>query len=322
MTRALLRPVAIALGLCTGCVLVSEAEKEEWLRAHRRGGDTGLDSSSPEEEIFCESPSVPMTYIPRGSFDMGSPPGEVAHEDEELLHEVTLGRDFAIATSEITKGQYAEATGSKSFSGCGEDCPVGDLTWHQAAEFTNLMSDCESRPRCYVCEGSDASLECVPVDDFQDCEGYRLPTEAEWEYAARAGSSGSYQNGADIDDAYADTCDEHLELSDGSELDDLGWFFGNSGDEPHPVGEREPNDWGLLDVHGNIEEWTNDWYDPEAYSHHDEVDPFGPLSGETKVVRGGSYRSCGSTLRLAKRSPAYPSRPDAFMGLRILRIIP
>ncbi|MFC1573597.1 formylglycine-generating enzyme family protein [Candidatus Latescibacterota bacterium] len=240
---------------------------------------------------FKNGGKLSLVTIPPGSFQMGSNDRD---EDEQPVHTVTLD-SFEIAETEVTRGQYEEIMGEKPFHFDGAaTLPAERITWLKAAEFCNRLSIREGLDPCYD-------------DSLQTCNfaanGFRLPTEAEWEYACRAGTSTLYNTG-----------------DDERSLSRAGWYgydAGNSSEKPHPVAQKEPNAWGLYDMHGNVLEWTNDNFG--GYSEDAQKNPTGQDSGTYKVLRGGSWFSnashCSSTFRINDRM----TRTSYFTGFRIAR---
>jgi len=233
--------------------------------------------------------SVKMVLIHPGEFMMGSSNGD---EDERPVHRVTLTQPFYMGATEVTAAQWESVIGSKAPNSKGADHPVHSVNWYQCVEFCRKLTEKEEA------EG------LLPVGAV-----YRLPTEAEWEYACRAGSETDYCFG-----------------DDPNELDDYTWYGGNSGGHMHPVAEKKPNAWGLYDMHGNAYESCQDWYGP--YDAPDAVDPTGPADGKFRVVRVGSY--CGPTqhpessrgCRSATRSKTTPDYTSATLGFRLVRTVP
>jgi formylglycine-generating enzyme required for sulfatase activity len=239
-----------------------------------------------------------MVAIAAGSFSMGSILGD---GDEAPVHTVTLTHDFWIGQTEVTQAQYQAGMGTNPsyYASCGTDCPVERVSWNMAAVYANALSAAEGLDLCYTSTGSDlvSSLGYNPYN----CEGYRLPTEAEWEYAAKAGGSYTY--------------------SGSSTIDDVAWYSGNSGSTTHAVAGKAANAWGLYDMSGNVWEWTNDNYLP--YSATAAVDPIAVGAGVYRVVRGGDWYWSYAYARVSNRLSSVPMR--AYLtdyGFRLARTMP
>ena len=233
----------------------------------------------------------PVGYvrIAPGTFTMGSPSSEQGRDDDETQHRVTITRAFCIKATEVTQGEWQAVMGSNPshFTDCGANCPVEQVSWEDAVRFANALSKREGVPECY--RGSDF----VGVT----CTGYRLPTEAEWEYAARAGTTTA---------SYAD-------------LGSVAQFEQNSGRSTHPVGQKSPNAWGLYDMLGNVWEWTGDWYGNYIKI---AVDSIGPMTGVLRVSRGGGWNSLRLHSRGAARSSIGPTNRYGNLGFRLARTAP
>jgi formylglycine-generating enzyme required for sulfatase activity len=252
-----------------------------------------------------------------GTFQMGSPDGEPGQQFDESRHLVELSRGFVIWSTEVSQEWYQNFMGvnPSDHSACGWDCPVERVSWHDAAKFCNALSDLEGYELCYECTGTRPNVQCNLAGTLftpYHCSGYRLPTEAEWEYTARAGTGGSTYNGIIPDEKLG--CQQPNQV-----LDPIAWFCGNSGLETRPSKGRDPNDWELYDTLGNVWEWCQDWYD--SYSGN-EQDPWGPSDGMVKVQRGGYFNASAGETRAAYRATAFPDNELDSTGFRPVRSLP
>lgn len=246
-----------------------------------------------------------MVLIPAGSFEMGNTGAYLGDIDEKPVHTITISRDFLMSKYEVTQKQYEEVIGSNPSYFKGENLPVEIVTWYDAVEFCNRLSDMEDLDRCY--SGSGSNIVC----DW-DANGYRLPTEAEWEYACKAGTETDFYNGALTNPIYTPL---------DANLDKIGWYGGNSGSSTHNVGQKESNIFGLYDMSGNVWEWCWDWYDGNYYAISSSTDPKGALNGPGgRILRGGSLHYYASYCRSARR---FYNRPDDLLtpelGFRLAR---
>ena len=204
-------------------------------------------------------------YIPPGTFRMGCSDGDSeCDDDEKPVHEVRITKGFWIGQTEVTQGAYAKVTGQRPSTFKGDDLlPVENVNWEESKQY------------------------CAAI-------GGRLPTVAEWEYAARGGST-SARHGS---------------------LDEIAWHNGNSGSKTHPVGQKKANGFGLYDILGNVWEWTADWFKYSYYKESPAEDPQGPSGGESRVLRGGSWVSNSGYARVSIRSSYHPSGRDRDVGFR------
>lgn len=209
-----------------------------------------------------------------------------------------ISRPFSIGVTEVTQGEYRALTGRSpsKFKGS-DDLPVEQVSWYDAVAFCNALSAKENRSPYYRIDGRN-------VEVFErDAAGYRLPTEAEWEYACRAGNAGCFHFG-----------------NDRRTLGAFAWFKDNSHERSHPVAQKRPNGFGLFDMHGNAWEWCGDRFSTNYFAESPAVaiDPSGPSRGNYFVYRGGSWnhepRACRSTIR----HRATPETRDSRLGFRVV----
>jgi formylglycine-generating enzyme required for sulfatase activity len=226
---------------------------------------------------------IVMVLIKGGEFMMGS---SKYSNDEQPVRKVRVD-SFWMDRFEVTQKAYNAITGKNPSKTRDPDFPVEQVSWYDAITYCNMRSIREGLKPCYNLE----TLEC----DF-DADGYRLPTEAEWEYACRAGSSSEFTFGDKEDDLYR-----------------YGWYKRNSGGTPHKVGQLSPNAFGLYDMHGNVWEWCNDIY-TNQYIADELVNPRGPKSGNKRVLRGGSWNSESMECRAAARHSENAKFADVCFG--------
>jgi formylglycine-generating enzyme required for sulfatase activity len=239
---------------------------------------------------------------------MGSPDDEPCRVEHETQRTVQISRAISMAATEVTQGQFQALMGyNPSFwRGCGQDCPVERVTWHEAAAYCNEMSRQHDRAACYRCTGGrgDATRCSEAVEPIVSCGGYRLPTEAEWEYAARAGVAQAFSRGP------VRSC-----MTSDDTAGRVAWYKSNSTGMTHPVAQKLDNPWGLYDMHGNVSEWVGDWYDADLGAE-DVTDPAGPLRGTEKVFRGGDWYHNASHARSAHRERIRPEKRLSYLGFR------
>jgi formylglycine-generating enzyme required for sulfatase activity len=228
----------------------------------------------PSGSIVKNSLGMSFAYIPPGTFQMGSNNG-YAGADEQPIHEVSISRGYFMGIHEVTQEQWQKVLGNNpsGFQNCGQ-CPVEQVSWEDAQDYIKRLNS-----------------------QTNDGSRYRLPTEAEWEYAARAGTTGDYAG----------------------DLKAMGWYDKNSKKKTHEVGTKQPNGWGLYDMHGNVWEWVEDWYG--TYPSGSVTDPTGPTSGSDRVLRGGSYGDVDYNVRQAIRYPSLPGRRNPILGFRLVRTL-
>jgi formylglycine-generating enzyme required for sulfatase activity len=246
---------------------------------------------------FTNSLNMSFKLIQSGKFIMGSPETELGRDSGETQHQVTLSKSFYMQINEVTQGQWKAVMGTDItpyFTACGDTCPMESVSWNDAQAFIRKLNQMEGTSK------------------------YRLPTEAEWEYAARAGSTTAFSNG---EITYPD--DSPVDPN----LDVISWYYGNSavtyspnfpgGRGTHPVQGKQANAYGLYDMSGNVAGWCQDWYG--TYPSGIVTDPTGPGTGSYRVVRGGSWISSARFCRSASRDYGSPSDVYPSVGLRLVR---
>ena len=258
-----------------------------------------------------------FVVIPTGSFAIGSPAGEPGRFDDETQHRATLTRRFALCDHSVTQAEWQAVMGSgESHFGGHPQCPVENVTWFDCVEFCNRLSQHERRALAYTIHNpqfNDGHMTSATVTWNRDALGYRLPTEAEWERACRAGSTTAYHNGGCV-------VPDPTQCADDSVLDAISWYCANSGQHTHDVAGKAPNAWGLYDMSGNVQQWCWDWFLP--FSVDPRIDPTGPSSGEAHVWRGGGWDYNPAHCRSADRGRDVPDGHFDNVGLRLARSLP
>jgi len=250
---------------------------------------------------------------------MGSPEDEIGRYDDEVQVVVNLTHDFVMQTTEVSQAQFHELMGynPSGFFDC-INCPVENVNWYQAAAYCNALSEEHGLVSCYYCEGNESETECeLTSDSFFDghyeCEGFRLPTSAEFEYATRSSSVSATYNG-NLEAIH------HYCAGPNEVLDSIAWWCHNSHEMTHEVGRLTPSPWGLFDLLGNVYEWCSDWR--ESRLGMDELtDPYGPDFGTSRVLRGGSYVSFDMELRSAAWTAEDPEVQGTDIGFRPVRTV-
>ncbi len=234
----------------------------------------GVGAQTPS--TYTNSIGIEFVLIPAGTFEMGSATGD---GDERPVHTVTISKPFYLGKYEVTQAQWQAIMGNNPSLFQGDDNrPVEQVWFNDVQEFIRKLN---------AKEGG---------------EHYRLPTEAEWEYAARAGTTTAYSFGDDV-----------------AQLGQYAWFKDNANGQTHPVGQKKPNPWGLHDMHGNVWEWVQDWY--KRYDADAVTDPQGPKAGTHRSRRGGAWNNFAQYCRSANRYLVAGFRDD-FLGFRLVRVTP
>ena len=256
-------------------------------------GARSLPAAEKPGSIVVNSIGMKLAYIPAGEFMMGSPDSESkADQDEFPRHPVRITKPFYLGIHEVTQKEWVEVM--KTFPWRygslpvkeGNSYPAAPVGWKQAMEFCRLLTEREHRSGCLPRGWK-----------------YSLPTEAQWEYACRAGTTTRFSFG-----------------SDETSLDEYAWYESNSDLHGRPVGGKRPNAWGLYDMHGNVWEWCSDWYGKDYYLDAPRVDPRGPSRGLYRAYRGSSWYRTSKSHRSANRPDANPATKDHFIGFRLARI--
>ena len=235
-----------------------------------------LEGGVRDENRILAPNSIGMEFvtIPAGKFMMGWSPGDKSYNSDYPRHEVTITKGFELGQYEVTQGQWVKVMGKNPSHFKGDDrLPVEKVNWNDAQAFI------------------------AKLNALDDSYRYRLPTEAEWEYAARGGTTGPY---------YGD-------------LDVIAWYYSNSGGKTHPVGQKQPNEYGLYDMLGNVWEWCSDWYGKGYYSVSPAADPQGPSSGLRRVLRGGSWYFDSLYAHVSYRDTFFLTLRFSFNGFRVCR---
>ncbi len=263
---------------------------------------------------IVEEPPEGTTRVLRGEFVMGSPASDPCRtEGRETQHTVTLTHNIVASVTPATQAQFEALMGYNPSANVDcIDCPVERVNWHQAAAYCTVLSEEEGLEGCYDCTGTELRTTCSVHSEFDEeaiysCSGYRLPTDAEWEFLYRAGESGTTYMG-------------ELASCTGSDqtADTLGWYAGNSDGSTQTVGQMEPNGWGLYDMAGNVWEWCHDRFEDDLGTD-DVTDPWGPSFSGSRVLRGGSFATEPGRLRAAERSFNPPAGSDSTVGVRCVR---
>jgi formylglycine-generating enzyme required for sulfatase activity len=255
----------------------------------------------------AELPSITGPVVGSVVFTMGSLGTEPGRDPDEVLHGVALSHGAVASPHEVTQAEWEAMAMANNSHFRGATLPVETVTWFEAVEYCNRLSTSAGLTPAYVIAGESVSWN-------KDADGWRLPTEAEWEWLCRAGSATAFAGG----DITVTLCLGGSQQPD-PVLDGLGWYCGNAGNVTHDVQGKNPNAGGLYDMHGNVWEWCWDWYG--ALAGGPVLDPEGPPVGFQRVIRGGSWYYYASDCRSARRGSYYPTSADDVVGLRVVRTV-
>ena len=308
-------------------------------------------AAAPEAgELYLSQSGFELVWIPAGTFTMGSPETEPLRDGwsdwAETQHDVTLTRGFWMGRHLVTQAQwelvmegnnngicaspsfFTEANGIPPADGESDaNRPVESISWYDVLVFSNRLSIMEGLSPAYEIQAAEGGRWTTNPDLWGTIEnseerwkavrivanstGYRLPTEAQWEFACRANMVTAFNNGNNFDNP------ENPEGFCNELLGTVAWFYTNSEGMTREVGQKAPNGWGLYDMHGNVWEWCWDWFG--AYPEKAQTDPAGTASGTGRVQRGGSWAASAGILRSAQRSGANPSERSGDLGFRVVR---
>jgi sulfatase modifying factor 1 len=273
--------IGLALALLSACVERPEHEGPQAPGTPQAAGGCCAEQSAERPTAPAAALPNEMVLIPAGEFMMGGP-GEV---DSQPVHQVRLTDGFLMDRYEVTQELFERIMGYNPSRHKGMKNPVERVRWLDALKFCNARSQAEGLSLCYNVRARTCDFAAA---------GYRLPTEAEWEYACRGGVVGDY---------YFDGIRDKLEGH--------AWFKDNARRKPHPVGQRRPNPFGLFDMLGNVREWCNDWYQVDYYAQSPAADPRGPARGEKTVLRGGAFSGTADSCTTWARFCDEPGFTDA-----------
>ena len=263
--------------IVAACVLIGIAVG---FLAFRSGSPTL--TGPTEEELLAQQQQtidIPMVYVEGGTFTMGASSNDAdANDDEKPAHRVTVS-SFYIGKYEVTQAQWKAVMGTNPSNWKGDNLPVEQVSWDDVQEFIRKLN-------------------------AKTGKTYRLPTEAEWEFAARGGNSS-----------------RGYKYSGSNDLNSVVWYYDNSGSKTHPVGTKSPNELGIYDMTGNVWEWCSDWYDSSYYSSAAQTNPKGPTSGSARVLRGGGWDNSARRCRVSGRGSSYPGIRIYYIGFRLVLVL-
>lgn len=291
-------------------------QRSESAQETTRTEETEVSETAPEPEASAENEepeniSDGLILIPGGTFSMGSPSGERQRQEDEIQHDVTVS-SFYIDPYEVTQSDYAAIMGENPSHFTGENLPVENVTWYDAVEYCNRLSEHRGLTPAYTIDGNTVSWD-------RSANGYRLLTEAEWEYAARANTVTVFHDGDQItsDNANFEGSYPYLIEENYVNHHDSSVVTSRNRGETIAVDSLPPNQFGLYNMYGNVSEWCFDYYG--AYDVAQAADPAGAAGGSLRVNRGGGYNDFAKQLRSAYRSATTPDTTEQNLGFRIAR---
>ncbi len=318
MRKSAIWPVVVLAFLAGGC---------------GKGTDGGVppaekQAAFPTDKVITNSIGMKLVRIPTGEFVMGSPEGEEDRDDDETQHRVRITKPFYLGMYEVTVGDFRQFVTDTGFKTDAEKDGEGGWGWNEAEgnfgrdpkyTWRNLgFTQTDRHPVANV-SWNDAVAFCGWLSQ-KEGRTYRLPTEAEWEYACRAGTTTRFYHGDDLEGLakVGNVADASLKPKWPSAV----WAITSSDGYAFtsPVGGFRPNDFGLYDMHGNVWEWCSDWYEPTYYVKSPLNDPFGPITGHDRVLRGGGWDSRAQSLRSAVRNPLEPGYRVNDFGFRVAQV--
>ena len=261
-------------------------------------------SAMAQNRLGTQGSSDEFVLIKGGTFTMGSPQSEPERQTDETQHRVTVS-DFYIAKSPVTQREYRELMGSNPSEFNGDNLPIENVTWFEAVRFCNARSVQEGLTPAYTISGETVTWN-------RSANGYRLPTEAEWEYACRAGTTTPFNIGSNITDKEAN-CYNNYGYNNNSSGRVTGGYRGRT----TPVNSYHANSWGLFDMHGNVADWCWDWYG--EYGTAAPTNPTGPATGTLRINRGGGWNDFPKHIRSAYRAATPPDNSSFNLGFRLAR---
>lgn len=311
--HAILMAVVMLLMLCACGSETTEPDTESSTDSHSEKTTTANEKEMNEKEINNMETNLPENFvlISGGTFQMGSPEDEAWRVEDETLHTVTVS-DFYMSIYELTQAEYREVVGTNPSSFLGDNLPVENISWLDAVRFCNARSEKEGLTPVYTIDNQNVTWN-------RSANGYRLPTEAEWEYACRAGTTTPFNTETSIS---AEECNYYGHYP--YEIENNYFSQGNLDTQPGEyrqttvaVDSFSPNRWGLYNMHGNVGEWVWDYYG--AYGTDEQTDPTGAETGTLRVYRGGGWNDFAKNMRSAYRATLAEEKGSFNIGIRLVR---